>query len=314
MFHLRLLVPPALTAAVCQALAENPGVAHVVLVRGAAVRPAGDLVEADVVREVTDELVDELLGLGLDAGAVTGQDLALARSEQARVAERATPGESADSVVWQQVQERADDESVPSGTFLAFLSIAVLLAAIGVVLDSPITIVGAMVVGPEFGPLAAISIGLVLRRWALVRRAALTLVLGFPAAVAVTALASWLATGVHLIAPVDLDISHQTDFIYRIGPFSFIVALLAGAAGMLSMTTGKSAALVGVFISVTTVPAAGYVAVGSVLHHWGPVGGAALQLAINLVGIVAAAVATLLVVRWVDVRRHRRLQERAVRR
>jgi hypothetical protein len=46
-----------------------------------------------------------------------------------------------------------------------------------------------------------------------------------------------------------LDVSvirenHEVDFVYRVGVFWLIVALLAGAAGMLSMTSAKSAALV----------------------------------------------------------------------
>lgn len=61
------------------------------------------------------------------------------------------------------------------------------------------------------------------------------------------------------------------------------------------MTSRNSAALVGVFVSVTTVPAAGYVAVGLVLGELAQVWGSAIQLLVNLVGIVAAA--SMLVVR-----------------
>jgi uncharacterized membrane protein len=74
---------------------------------------------------------------------------------------------------------------------------------------------------------------------------------------------------------------------------------------MLSMTSRNSAALVGVFIPVTTVPAAGYVAVGGVLGEWSEVWGSALQLVINLVGIVFAASVMLLVRQW-DLRRRGR--------
>ena len=308
MFHLRLLVPAAMTASVLELAVGYPGIAHVTAVYGGARLPAGDLVEIDVLRESTDELLAALaeLGVGGVAGqhtAITGEDLLLVRSAHADRAERETPGQSADSVIWEQVEGRIADESAFTGTFLAFLTIAVLLAAIGIVLNSPITIVGAMVVGPEFGPLASMSVGLVRRRPALVRAGVRTLALAFPLAMVITAAASFVATRVGLFSDRNLDLSNQTEFIYQIGPFSLIVALLAGAAGMLSMTSGKSAALVGVFISVTTVPAAGYVAIGGVLGHWNSVGGAAAQLLINLVGIVIAAVVTLLVVQWVDRRR-----------
>ena len=68
------------------------------------------------------------------------------------------------------------------------------------------------------------------------------------------------------------------------------------------MTSRNSAALVGVFISVTTVPAAGYVAVGLVLGEWSQVWGSAIQLLVNLVGIVVAAALLLLVRTWVHQR------------
>jgi tetrahydromethanopterin S-methyltransferase subunit C len=57
-----------------------------------------------------------------------------------------------------------------------------------------------------------------------------------------------------------------------------VVALLAGAAGMLSLVSAKSSALVGVFISVTTVPA----------------------VAVNLVGIALAGVLVLWVRQLAD--------------
>ena len=146
-----------------------------------------------------------------------------------------------------------------------------------------------MVLGPEFGPLAALAVGLVLRRAELLRRSALALGIGFPVAVAGTALAALLfrATGLLTVSkPIDTS---QVDFIYEVGPFSLIIALLAGAAGILSLTSAKSSALVGVFISVTTVPAAAFVAVAAVEGHWQQAVSSLVQLVVNLVGIVVAA-------------------------
>ncbi|MFL6126803.1 DUF389 domain-containing protein, partial [Actinophytocola sp.] len=160
---------------------------------------------------------------------------------------------------------------------------------------SPILIVGAMVVGPEFGPLAAIAVGLVRRRWDLVRRAALALAVGFPLAMAVTAGGTALGNAVGLFdASVIAGDGHQVDFVYEVGPWSLIVALLAGAAGMLSMTSAKSAVLVGVFISVTTVPAAGYASVAAILGDWHRAAESIGQLVVNLAGIVVAAAVVLL--------------------
>lgn len=301
MLHLRLLLPPELTAAVLAVLGGYAGVASLSVVRGAALEPVGDLVDCEVVREAVDELITELddLGVGM-AGSVAVSQVALSRSAGTEWALREAPGNSPDSVSWQQVEARAGEDSAFSGTFLAFLVIATLLAGIGVVENSPITVVGAMVVGPEFGPLAAISVGLVRRRHDLVRQGMFALAVGFPAAVLLTTGAAYLALRTGLFDAQTMSGNSQVEFIYEPGWFSLIVALLAGAAGMLSTTSQKSAALVGVFISVTTVPAAGYIAVGAVLGNWSQVGGSALQLIINLVGIVLAAVVTLVIVRQFD--------------
>jgi uncharacterized membrane protein len=57
----------------------------------------------------------------------------------------------------------AGEETRLSITYLCFMIVATMIAGIGVMLDQPILIVGAMV-GPEFGPLVALCIGIVTRR------------------------------------------------------------------------------------------------------------------------------------------------------
>ncbi|MEV0676224.1 DUF389 domain-containing protein [Actinosynnema sp. NPDC050436] len=294
MLHLRAVCPVDVTDEVLAVLKEHPGVTHVVLLPGAALEPAGDVVEADLAREATDDVLSALCGLGVDrTGGVTLEQIDTALSDAADRAEEAAPGEAADAVVWEELLARTGEESRLNATFLSFLTIACLLAAVGVVTDSPVTIVGAMVVGPEFGPLAAVAVGLVLRRWDLVRRAGLALAVGFPVAMVVTFGAAVVGSYTTLFDRDMVLAAHQVDFVFQVGPFSLIVALLAGAAGMLSMTSAKSAALVGVFISVTTVPAAGFAAIAAVLGEWAICGSSVLQLAVNLVGVVVAAAGVL---------------------
>ena len=72
---------------------------------------------------------------------------------------------------------------------------------------------------------------------------------------------------------------------------------MAGVAGILSLTNAKSGALIGVLISVTTIPAASNIGVAAAYGDWDEAGGAAAQLAINLTSIVLAGVLTLFVQR-----------------
>jgi len=79
------------------------------------------------------------------------------------------------------------------------MCIATVLAAIGVLLDSPILVIGAMVVGPEFGAVAGVSVGLVARRRDAALRSLLALVVGFAAAFAATVVAVRLLDAAGLV-------------------------------------------------------------------------------------------------------------------
>jgi len=292
--HLRVISPADLTEQVLAELEGQCGATHIAVQRGTVIRPEGDVIEATLAREATNAVLTALQELGVEhRGGVTLESLDTVLSDAADRAEEAAPGDPDDAVIWEELIARTGEESRLNGTFIAFLSLALLIAAVGVTTNSPVTVVGAMVVGPEFGPLAALAVALVRRRWDLARRSVLALLVGFPVAMGITLLGAFAAEAAGLITTSNLDNLSQVDFVYQVGPFSLIVALLAGAAGMLSMTSAKSAALVGVFISVTTVPAAGFAVVAATLGRWRIAAESTGQLLINLAGITIAAVVVL---------------------
>jgi uncharacterized hydrophobic protein (TIGR00271 family) len=290
LLHLRVVCPAESVPDVLTALRDRPGVVAITETDSS----DGRVIGADLARECADDVLEFLHRSGATkAGMVTLDPVETAVGPLADKAERDAPGEAADALVWDELAARTGEDSSLTWTFLAFMTLATVLASIGVVTDSQVTVVGAMVVGPEFGPLAGLAVGVVRRRAQVIRRAALALVVGFPCAIAATLLLSLLARATGLISPADLAGHRETEFIYHPGWFSLITALVAGTAGMLSLTSSKSAALVGVFISVTTIPAAGNAAVAGVLGKWNETGLSLLQLGVNLVGILAAGVATL---------------------
>ena len=295
LLHVRVVSPARLSHEVEAILSRQPGATNIVVLPGVARDPSGDLFQADLARECVQQVVSDLRELGIDRdGSISWRAVDTAIGDGMRRAERNAPGDAADAIIWDEVIASTGEDSTLTWTFMAFMVLACILAAIGVATDSPITIVGAMVVGPEFGPLAGIAVGLRLRRWDAVRRGIVALVAGFAGAIAVTVAVAvlWRATG--LVSEHDLAASTGTEFIYQPGWFSIITALVAGAAGTLSLTSAKSAALVGVFISVTTIPAAGNGALALVFGRFHDAAGSGLQLLINLTGIVVAAYLVLL--------------------
>ncbi|WP_422747721.1 DUF389 domain-containing protein [Mycobacterium sp. WMMD1722] len=295
MLHLRVIAPPELRDPILELLSGNPGATHLVVHRDAALDPRGDEITAELARESANEVVDGLKALGVkDCGAITLDVVDTVLSARAYRAEDEAEGDPADAVVWDELAARTREESTLNVTFLAFLTLACMIAAVGVATDSPVTVVGAMVVGPEFGPLAALAVGLVRKRGYLARRALVALLVGFPVAMAITAVAVLGGEAAGWIELQSTRHLEEVDFIFQVGPLSVVVALLAGAAGMLSLVSAKSAALVGVFISVTTVPAAGFAVVAATVGDWDIAAESAAQLAINLVGIVGAGVLVLM--------------------
>ncbi|TDD45074.1 DUF389 domain-containing protein [Kribbella antibiotica] len=299
--HLRLIVPPDRSDRVLNTLVDDPRVTSVVRLPGAAQRPAGDVVECDVTREATSDILDFLKDQGLhDDGSVAVAVVESSPSRNARATEKAAPGAPDDAVIWDAVVDQAYTEASGSWSYYTFLTLATMIAAVAVVTDSSILVVGAMVVGPEFGVVAALAVGLALRNRGLTWRAALLLVRGFALAIVLTALAALLARAVGWVDTESITAARPlTGFIWRPDKWSAVVAVLAGCAGVLSQTAGRSNALVGVFISVTTVPAAGDLALSVALWAPGHIGGAAAQLGINLAGMTIAGVLTLLVQRLV---------------
>src|SRR6476620_12103669 len=187
MLRLRVVSPAGQTEDVLGALRDDPGISSLCVLPGAAMRPAGDLVLADVAREAADDVVGRLRAVGVHrTGSVHVEPVPTWLSKDGYDAERRTPGSSADSVVWAQVIQRAYENTELHWTYASFMTLATLIATVAIVLDSQILVIGAMVLGPEFGAVAALGVALVRRRTTLLRRAAVTLAAGFAVSILAT--------------------------------------------------------------------------------------------------------------------------------
>lgn len=297
MLHLRVTVPADLAQEVQAGLVARPGVAHVAQLRGAATRPAGDLLLCDVARESADAVVEWLQDLGLHHhGAITISRIDTVVSDAAADAERSAPGHGTDALVWEVLESDAREDAALTSSLVVLTCVAAMIAGIGILLDSPILIVGAMVVGPEYGPVSAASVWSVRARWREAGAALATLVVTLVTAMAATAALVGLLRGAGL-APDGYDLSERelTAFISPPDALGAVVAVLAGVAGMLSRTEARTGTLVGVLVSVTTIPAAANVGVAAAYGAGAEVVGSAVQLLVNLVGLLAAGAATLAV-------------------
>lgn len=308
MIHLRIVAPRESSREALELLKGSQSVVNIVHLEGAAVKPDGDVILCDVVREDASIVMSDLRELEIHkTGSIAMEVVDLELSERADAAEKASPGLSSDAVIWEEVTSRTSEDTELSASFVLFMVLAMLIAMCGIMLDSTILIIGAMVVGPEFGPIAGFCVGTVQGRWTMARRSFVALAVGFPIGIAATVAATLLLRALE-VPPEAFETGERkfTQFISHPDEFSFIVAFLAGTAGVLSLTSAKSGALVGVLISVTTIPAAANIGVAAAYTDWSEFRGAVEQLAVNLVMLGSAGLGTLYIQRRFYISRRRR--------
>jgi uncharacterized hydrophobic protein (TIGR00271 family) len=307
MVHLRIVVPSYQAGHTLDLLKASPSVCNLIYLERAAKRPEGDVILCDVAREDASVIVSDLKELEIHReGSIAMEDIDSQISDAAHAAEEAAAGSAADAVVWEEVESRTSENIELSVPFLAFMVLAMLIAAAGIFLDQPILIIGAMVVGPEFGPIAGLCVAAVQLRGDLAKRSSTALAVGFPVGIIATFAVALIFKTTGLTSADFATKDHPfTQFISSPDFFSFFVAYLAGTAGVLSLTTAKSGALIGVLISVTTIPAAANIGVAAAYTDWPEFWGALGQLSLNLSAILLAGIGTLYIQRLLYQRRRR---------
>jgi uncharacterized hydrophobic protein (TIGR00271 family) len=296
MLHLRIITPPQVTATVLRELAEDPGVTHITVDRGAATEPPGDLVSCDVVRASVNPLLRRLRAAGVTArGGITLTELETVISAAADRAQAQIVTPEIDTIVWEEVAARTSDDSTFSVSFGLLMVLAGIIAAIAVVTNNPVLVVGAMIVSPDYGPMAALSVALVNRASSQAWRSFRALALGFPLAALAAFLFTLATRGLGRIpAPYLAGQRPVTGLLIGANLGAFVVAFVAGAAGIVALGRAKSGAVVGVLVSITTIPAASNVGVALAMGNLSEAGKSLVILLVNLTGLLAGGVVTLL--------------------
>jgi uncharacterized hydrophobic protein (TIGR00271 family) len=284
MLHVRVVSPAEVTERLVAGLTADSGVSNLVVQRAAVTQPDGDSVQFDLAQASGNRVLRQLRDLGLDQrGSVLVQTVEAALTDEAS---HEAPGASYHrerAPVWDLVEARirADAEYPPS--FFGLLVFAGLIGACGILTNSQILVVGAMVVGPEYSAIIAVALGLDRRDRRAVSRGLKVLLTGFALAIAVTlafaACIRWSGETpeayLHGVRPV-------SNLINSPNLFSVVVAVIAGLVGVVSLTLAKATTLTGVFISVTTIPAAADIGVSVVYRSWPEAVGSLEQLLLNV--------------------------------
>jgi uncharacterized hydrophobic protein (TIGR00271 family) len=299
MIHLRVVSPADLTEKTVALLAGDPGVLNLVVLPGRARNPDGDAIECDVVSGTANTVLPNLRRLQVDRrGSIVIEPVELAISGRVADIETQQLGALANAPVWEEVEARIRAEGTYSPSFYLFLISAGIIGAVGILTNSQILIVAAMVLGPEYGAITSVALGLDRHSGKAVREGLSALTVGFVLAI-VAAFAFALLVRVLGLEPTAFRIGIRpvTNLIDTPNLYSLVVAVLAAVVGIVSLTHARSSTLLGVFISVTTIPAASDIGVASAFGSWSEARGSLLQLLLNIVVLIVVGLLTLKFVR-----------------
>jgi uncharacterized hydrophobic protein (TIGR00271 family) len=288
LIHIRAVSPPDMTPMLVESLGANRGVVNLVVLQGVAKSPDGDSLEFDVITAEANRVLDELRRQELDRrGSIVIENVDTSISELAAQAERLEPAKANFSPIWEEAEARIRERGTYRPSWFVLLVIAGVIGAVGILTNSQILIVGAMVVGPEYGAMIGVALGIDKRDGDPIRRGLNALLLGFALAIAVTLVFSLLIRAFDLQPRAyELGIRPVADLIDSPNAFSVIVAVLAGIVGVVSLTEARASTLIGVFVSVTTIPAAADVGLSVAFEEWSEAAGAFLQLLVNVVILI----------------------------
>jgi uncharacterized hydrophobic protein (TIGR00271 family) len=287
-FHIRLVSQGDLTEQLVGVLLADPGVSNMVVLTGSARRPDGDAVGFDVLARSANSVLRQLEAFAEDRhGPITIESVDAAIGEQATPPPRHRLIQRDIAPVWDVVEAKISSDAIYAPSFYILLAIAGLIGAVGILTNSQILIVGAMVVGPEYNAIMGIALGLDKRNRPPVLRGALALLAGFTAAIILTLIFGlvirWFGRTPEAYL---LGVRPVSSLIDNPNLFSVIVAVLAGIVGVVSLTEAPAAALIGVFISVTTIPAAADTGLSIAYANWAQARGSALQLLLNVTVLI----------------------------
>ena len=287
MLRVRVVSPASLTGQLVERLTAAHGVQNLVVLRGAVRRPEGDAVHFDLSEGAANPVFRELRELGLARhGSVSVERVDATLTAAAPVTKTGVLRRET-APVWEMVEAVIRRGAVYAPSFYGLLTIAGLIGAVGILTNSQILIVGAMVVGPEYNAIIAVALGISIRDRPLVRDGLFALLWGFLAAIVMTFLFG-LAVRASGDTPGEFlqGVRPVADLINTPNVFSVVVAILAGLVGVISLTESRANALIGVFISVTTIPAAASIGVSVAYASWSEAWGSLEQLLLNVVLLI----------------------------
>jgi hypothetical protein len=166
---IEITAPPSYTDSLLHELEELEHVINLSVVRGASVKPPGDVVTVHALNRGADQVMRLA-----DAARKRGQ-VSVSTSELSSIIDpehERKVANDVDEALWEEAETGLRHQSQITANYLVLMALGGAVAATGLIVESTsqaISVIAAAIIAPGFDPLAKIPIGLALRRWDVAR-------------------------------------------------------------------------------------------------------------------------------------------------
>jgi hypothetical protein len=257
---IEITVPPPQTEELVDELAKLDGVISLSVVRGASVKPEGDVLTVHALNRGADEV----LRLA-EAASVHGR-VSVSTGELSSLVDpvhQQAVAEDVDEALWEEVETGLRHQSRTTANYLILMALGGAIAATGFVVHSTeqaLSFVAAAIVAPGFDALAKASVGLTLRRWGAAARGLGSAALGY----LVLALAAALVlvvlrlTGVATVGE-EFAHNHAVKALAHPALRGVLLSACGALAGMVMLTSYRRYLLPGALIALLIIESAALV-------------------------------------------------------
>ncbi|MFB6282698.1 MAG: TIGR00341 family protein [Halobacteria archaeon] len=272
-------------------------------------RKYSDVVEVPLPSDDVEGLVDDLRKIGLEKdGYIIVNEVQAIISERFEDLKKEEEKEKEDEngeadgngdedkndgrISRDELKATAQELTKSKLNYIAFTVLSAMVATAGLLTNSAAVVVGSMVIAPLIGPAMASSVGSVIKDDEMFRDGVKLQFLGLGVAIGsatVTAAAARFVTSPQM----KLILIQQVAERVNPGLLALVVAIGAGIAGALALTSGVDTALVGVMIAAALVPPAAVAGLGIAYLEPVIIVSSTVLLVLNLLSINLAGLITL---------------------
>jgi uncharacterized hydrophobic protein (TIGR00341 family) len=291
------MVPTGKREAIIDVL-EDEGIDYALSEEGSG-RDYAAVVSFPLPTAAVEPVLEQLRDAGLERDAYTvvidAETVVSTRFEKLSAEWAEEKEENGDRIAREELITKAA-EMAPEGTPYAMMIVAsALVATAGLLLDSPAVVVGSMVIAPLVGPAMSTSVATVVDDGDMFVRGVKRQVLGTGLGIVAAAAFAFVLHSTNIVPLTVEEVFAIGEVKERLAPdvLSLVVALAAGAAGAVSISSGISTAVVGVMIAAALVPPMGVVGIGVAWGEPAAVLGSFVLVLVNVLSINLAALAVL---------------------